>query len=227
MKWTTDDIEKALKLVEDKKTNKEIGEILGKTAASVKRKLQRTGLKRKSSPLGKEKRNCKCFNKEFNVNVSNPKIFCSQSCSATYTNKTTEPKRKRAYSNCINCNTSLRSNETANKFCSNQCQSDHDHLVYIKRWKNNEELGYVGKMLRVSNHIKRYIIKKCNDSCQICGFNQPHPKDGKSLLHLHHIDGNAKNCNEENLQLLCPNCHAMTENFGARNKNSARIRPTY
>lgn len=27
---------------------------------------------------------------------------------------------------------------------------------------------------------------------------------------------------EENLQVLCPNHHAMTEHFGSRNKNSTR-----
>ena len=32
----------------------------------------------------------------------------------------------------------------------------------------------------------------------------------------------SENNSEENLQLLCPNCHAMTENFGSRNKKSTR-----
>ena len=31
------------------------------------------------------------------------------------------------------------------------------------------------------------------------------------------------NNKEENLQLLCPNCHSLTENFGSSNKNSSRI----
>lgn len=41
-------------------------------------------------------------------------------------------------------------------------------------------------------------------------------------LELHHIDGNPDNNKEENLQVLCPNHHAMTEHFGSRNKNSTR-----
>ena len=32
------------------------------------------------------------------------------------------------------------------------------------------------------------------------------------------------NNNEDNLELLCPNCHALTENYGNLNKNSKRIR---
>ena len=31
------------------------------------------------------------------------------------------------------------------------------------------------------------------------------------------------NNSEENLQLLCPNCHSLTENFGARNQNCTRV----
>lgn len=30
------------------------------------------------------------------------------------------------------------------------------------------------------------------------------------------------NNKEENLELLCPNCHSLTDNFGALNKNSTR-----
>ena len=32
---------------------------------------------------------------------------------------------------------------------------------------------------------------------------------------------------EENLQLLCPNCHALTENFGSRNENCTRVDKRY
>ena len=36
------------------------------------------------------------------------------------------------------------------------------------------------------------------------------------LIEVHHIDGNNKNNQIDNLQLLCPNCHSITPNF--RNK---------
>ena len=45
---------------------------------------------------------------------------------------------------------------------------------------------------------------------------------GTYALQIHHIDGDATNNREENLQVLCPNHHAMTEHFGSRNKNSTR-----
>ena len=47
---------------------------------------------------------------------------------------------------------------------------------------------------------------------------------GNSILQFHHIDGDAYNNNIENIAVLCPNCHAMTENFMNLNKGkSTRI----
>lgn len=36
-------------------------------------------------------------------------------------------------------------------------------------------------------------------------------------LELHHVDGNRFNNAIQNLLLLCPNCHALTNNYRARN----------
>lgn len=36
---------------------------------------------------------------------------------------------------------------------------------------------------------------------------------------MHHVDGNKLNNSEDNLLLLCPNCHALTENYCGRNEN--------
>lgn len=35
-------------------------------------------------------------------------------------------------------------------------------------------------------------------------------------LEVHHIDGDKKNNTLENLQLLCPNCHSYTDNYGTK-----------
>lgn len=38
-------------------------------------------------------------------------------------------------------------------------------------------------------------------------------------LQLHHINGVHNDNRLENLQILCPNCHCMTENFAGKNTN--------
>jgi len=39
-------------------------------------------------------------------------------------------------------------------------------------------------------------------------------------LELHHLDGDTKNNNLDNIQMLCPNCHALTDNYRAKNVSS-------
>lgn len=68
------------------------------------------------------------------------------------------------------------------------------------------------------------MLEKFNFSCSVCGWNERHPVDGKPLVEVDHIDGDAENCRPENLRVLCPNHHAMTDSFRARNKESKRNR---
>lgn len=38
-------------------------------------------------------------------------------------------------------------------------------------------------------------------------------------LELHHIDGDTQNSSLNNLMILCPNCHAQTDNYKSKNKS--------
>jgi len=42
----------------------------------------------------------------------------------------------------------------------------------------------------------------------------------KIPLELHHVDGDRFNNELVNLQVLCPNCHALTDNYSGRNKGN-------
>ena len=49
-----------------------------------------------------------------------------------------------------------------------------------------------------------------------CGLTEWH---GKSIpLELHHINGDNTDNRLENLQLLCPNCHSLTDTYGGKNQ---------
>lgn len=64
---------------------------------------------------------------------------------------------------------------------------------------------------------KQRLLKENNNCCMECG--QPEEWNGKKLnLEFHHIDGNNKNNNRENCEVICPNCHSQTENYKFRNK---------
>ena len=52
------------------------------------------------------------------------------------------------------------------------------------------------------------------EKCESCGATTWLGK--KCPIELHHIDGNPRNNCLENLQILCPNCHALSENYRIR-----------
>ena len=56
------------------------------------------------------------------------------------------------------------------------------------------------------------------DKCEICGWCQK-PEGAKySPCELHHKDGNPHNHRLENLIILCPNCHSLTETYRFRKR---------
>ena len=120
---------------------------------------------------------------------------------------------------CLKCGKIL--DYYQDKYCSNKCQQEYEYEEYIKQWKNGEVDGTT-KNNEISQYVRRYIHEKYGYKCQICGWNEKHPITGISPLHIHHIDGDCSNNKEENLQLLCPNHHSLTENFGPLNKESKR-----
>ena len=119
---------------------------------------------------------------------------------------------------CLNCGKEIRS---GTKYCNNTCAAQYKEKEYIKRWLNGEESGISGKD-DIREPIRRYLFKINNNSCEKCGWKEINPYTNKVPLQIHHIDGDCLNNNPNNLQLLCPNCHSLTENFGARNKNCTR-----
>lgn len=106
-------------------------------------------------------------------------------------------------------------------YCSHECYIEGEYKKIVEKWKNGEINGY-DKRFKIIPSIRKYVYETRGYKCEICGCDKVNPYTNKTILQIHHIDGNASNCSDENLQVLCPNCHAMTENFGSRNKNSVR-----
>lgn len=71
-----------------------------------------------------------------------------------------------------------------------------------------------------SSKLYNILIKEGikREKCEFCGISNIW--NGKLLrMQLHHIDGNSKNNNLENIKVVCPNCHSQTTNY--KNKKIA------
>jgi hypothetical protein len=88
------------------------------------------------------------------------------------------------------------------------------------RGKPHYQLGRFfirGKPKRSSTFIREKLVKIRGRVCESCRNTE---WLGKPIaLELHHVDGDRANALEDNLKLLCPNCHAQTPNYRIRNRS--------
>lgn len=122
---------------------------------------------------------------------------------------------------CLICSADIPKENT---FCSLACFHEHQYRKYIDDWKAGKKNGSIGKSwVEESRHVRRYIFEKYGSKCAECGWHEINPYTRTIPLEIEHIDGDATNNAEENLILLCPNCHSLTKTYRGANKgNGAR-----
>lgn len=111
------------------------------------------------------------------------------------------------------------------QFCCEKCSVKYKKEQRIKDWKEGRNNGTKG--YSCSSFVRNYLLQRHNYKCERCGWGEINPYTDRIPLQIHHIDGNSLNNTESNLQVLCLNCHSLTENFGSRNKNAPRGKSAY
>ena len=119
---------------------------------------------------------------------------------------------------CLYCSKPLNDNR---KYCNNKCQADAKYRNYISDWKKGKVSGLKGKY-QISNYIRKYLLIKFDNKCSRCGWSEYNPYTNVIPLEIEHLDGNYLNNNEDNLILLCPNCHSLTSTYKGANRGFGR-----
>ena len=126
---------------------------------------------------------------------------------------------------CLCCGAEMPHRKNCrNMYCNNKCQQQHLIETKTKNWLNGDDPGWTGKTRQLKYFVRRYLHNTRGTACEVCGWDERHPVDGKVLTEIDHIDGDAENCSPDNLIILCPNCHSKTWSFRARNRKSKRTR---
>lgn len=127
--------------------------------------------------------------------------------------------KKMPRKNCLTCGKETK--RAGYTYCDNTCQAKYRHDAYIADWKAGKIVGLQGLGI-VSGYIKRYLRRKFNNKCCLCGWAEINVKIGYSPLVADHIDGNWRNNVESNLRLICPNCDSLTPTYAGLNRGNGR-----
>ena len=128
--------------------------------------------------------------------------------------------------NCPCCEKEFESKNLEQKYCSRDCKNQHYIKIMLNKWLNGEHNGMRGKT-STAYWIKKYMIKKYGEKCMDCNWSERNKYSKKIPIELEHIDGDFTNNKEENLKLLCPNCHSLTSTYKGGNKKQGRPRSKY
>lgn len=157
-------------------------------------KMDKYGKRRKFVKL-----NCTFCNNEFEKQFSllRKNNYCTKECSYL-------ASRNRIKCRCANCGetflkrrSSLDNSKSGLFFCNRACkdkaQSIEGNCPEIR--PNHYNNG--------SGSYRARAFRKLDKKCAKCGFSK-----NQKILQVHHKDENRNNNELENLEILCPNCHA-------------------
>jgi len=114
---------------------------------------------------------------------------------------------------CLNCDNDISGSR--NKYCNLECFNNHRKTkVYEQIENGNTTLHY--------KNYKNYLIDKYGNNCMLCGWGEINPYTNTIPIELEHMDGDSSNNSIDNLTLLCPNCHSLTETYKGANRGNGR-----
>jgi len=126
-------------------------------------------------------------------------------------------KKEKIIKKCAFCGRDyeiIASRVERSRFCSYECRGRYYNGEKSCQWQGGKSFEPYG--LAFNNKLKEVIRKRDSFRCQECFRHQDelYSKSGRKYkLHIHHIDYNKKNNNQNNLISLCRSCHSQT-NFG-------------
>ena len=147
----------------------------------------------------------------------NPK-FCSRSCSATFNNRAVPKRTAVPPTLCEWCKTPCARMSKSCRTCFNNHVLRGRSSNMISSWLSGEWCG--GTKMELSLTVRRYLMERAEHECSLCGYSGFHPRDGKTILEIDHINGDGTDHRPENLRVLCPNCHALTPSYRGRNRGN-------
>lgn len=125
------------------------------------------------------------YRRPIEIQKNNGRAFCSLACYGIFCRKENP---------CIVCG-SLILASAHKKTCSRSCANKHRAGIKYKLNRPKDKV-------KSQQAIKIRLLRERRNSCERCAYNK------YEILEVHHKDRNRNNNDFNNLELICPNCHA-------------------
>lgn len=159
--------------------------------------------------------NCKKCGNEFEP-VKGLRNYCSIRCRNSRTwsesDKAKKSKAAKQSDKVKAANKRISNNPERIKKYKQRVKENRERKIVEIMESQFEELTWSNKRIKIYHEQNR----KCNR----CGNDKWQGED--IPLEIEHKDGNHFNNQRDNLELLCPNCHALTDTWRGRNKKGQR-----
>lgn len=155
------------------------------------------------------------ISREFNLSQTTVRYWLNKYNLKLAPGKGGKPRTAREH-HCLNCSKVLQSKDSRAKYCCVDCSAKYKQKLYIDAWLNGDVDGQISGGTLLSGYIRHFLLDQSNYQCSQCGWSQINPFTQKVPLEINHIDGNFLNNSPSNLEVLCPNCHALKHTYQNR-----------
>lgn len=125
------------------------------------------------------------YRRPFEIQKNKNRVFCSMICYGIFCRKE---------SPCTVCKNPVLASKNK-KTCSRSCANKHRKGIKYKLSRPKDKV-------KSQRSLKTRLLKLRGKSCERCKFNK------YEILEMHHKNRNRNDNEMNNLELLCPNCHA-------------------
>lgn len=136
--------------------------------------------------------------------------FCGRSCAAQHNNKH-KVSRAKKLPQCA-CGQAVGSRH--NKWCDSCIAAGRAGRTKVWCLEDAKQ----------DKSRRAYLLRTRPHQCQYPGCGITEWLGAPTPLEMDHVDGDSDNNTEENLRLVCPNCHALTPTHKGKNRGNGRTR---
>ncbi len=166
------------------------------------------------------------------------KRFCTIRCARSFATKASRLERNKKIADSLRGKSSKSREPTIHKFFCQYCSTGYakktslgGHVVHCSlnpnmilkesKWDKERELLLSLDYGQVPDSLKKEkIFRDQKGCCNRCSLSEWLGE--KITLEIEHKDGDHYNNSRENVELLCPNCHSLTDTWRGRNKTKSR-----